>query len=197
MYLSFLTILTANILTSLLHLNLKKTGKLPFLDVKVSRSNGKFSTSVYRKPTFTGLFNNFHSFIPLAYKRSFVSCLLHRIFNLCSSYENFLVRKLLHLNDFPSHMFHGLVRRFLNNIFEPKPTVHTVSQKIVYFCLPFTGSHSREIHNQITRLCDAASPHLNIRYVFRSSTRTSSLYLSFKDKVRKFMRSGAGCSKPV
>ena len=33
------------------------------------------STSVYRKPTFTGLFTNFYSFIPLAYKRSLVSCL--------------------------------------------------------------------------------------------------------------------------
>ena len=41
------------------------------------------------KPTFTCLFTNFHSFVPLAYKRSLVCCLLHRIFHLCSSYENF------------------------------------------------------------------------------------------------------------
>ena len=63
--------------------------KLPFLDIDISRSQGKFSTSVYRKPTFTGLFTNFHSFIPLTYKQCLVSCLIHRIFNLCSSYENF------------------------------------------------------------------------------------------------------------
>ena len=63
---------------------LEKDGKLPFLDIEISRSNGKFSTSVYSKPTFTGLFTHFHSFIPLAYKRSLVSSLLHRIFNLCS-----------------------------------------------------------------------------------------------------------------
>ena len=92
---------------------LEKDGKLPFLDVEIFRSNGKFSTSVYRKPTFTGLFTNFHSFIPLAYKRSLVSCLLHRIFNLCSNYENFhaqleVVRKLFNLNGFPSHMFDHL-----------------------------------------------------------------------------------------
>ena len=120
---------------------LEKDGKLPFLDVEIFRSNGKFSTSVYRKPTFIGLFINFHSFIPLAYKRPLVSCLLHRIFNLCSSYENFHaqledVRKLLNQNSFHSHMFHHLVGRFLNNIFEPKPTFHTVSKKIVHFCLP-------------------------------------------------------------
>ena len=68
---------------------LEKDAKLPFLDVEIFCSNGKFSTSVYRKPTFSGLFTHFHNFIPLAYKRSLFSCLLHRIFNLYSNYENF------------------------------------------------------------------------------------------------------------
>ena len=74
-----------------------------------------------------------------------------------------LFRKLFNLSDF-GH----LIRRFLDNVFEPKPTVHMVPKKIVYFCLPFTGSHSCQIRNQITRLCNAAYPHLNIRFVFRS-----------------------------
>ena len=173
---------------------LEKDGKLPFLDVDITRSNGKFSTSVYRKPTFTGLFTNFHSFIPLAYKRSLISCLLYRIFNLCSSYENFhtqleVIRKLFNLNGFPSHMFDRLVHRFLNKIFEPKPPIHTVPKKVVYFCLPFTGSHSLQIRTQINRLCNAAYPHLNIRFIFRSSKRISSFF-PFKDKVPTFLRSG-------
>ena len=93
---------------------------------------------------------------PLLYS-SLVSCLLHRIFNLCSTYENFhakleVVRKLFNLNGFPSHMFDHLVRRFLDNMFDPKPILYTVPKKIVYFCLPFTGSHSLQIRNQITRL---------------------------------------------
>ena len=72
--------------------------------------------------------------------------------------------------------------------FEPKPPLLTewrVPKKIVYFCLPFTDSHSLQIRTQITRLCSAAYPHLNVRFVFRSSTRISS-----KDKVPKFLRSG-------
>ena len=68
---------------------LEKDGKLPFFDIEISRSNGKFSTSFYCKPTFTGLFTHFHSFIPRAYKCDLVSCLLHRIFNFCSNYDNF------------------------------------------------------------------------------------------------------------
>ena len=51
---------------------LENDGKLPFLDILVERSDSDFSTSVYRKPTFTGLFTNFHSCIPLSFKRGLV-----------------------------------------------------------------------------------------------------------------------------
>ena len=77
------------------HPNIKFTSEigsnntLPFLDVKITRSDRSFSTSVYHKPTFTGLFTNFDSFIPLSYKRSLILFLLHRFFNLCSNHENF------------------------------------------------------------------------------------------------------------
>ena len=174
--------------------DIENNGKLPFLDIDISRSHGKFTTSVYRKPTFTGLFTNFHSFIPLSYKRCLISCLLHRIFNLCSSYENFhaqleIARKLFNLNSFPSHMFDRIVRTFLDNTFNPKPPTLTAAKKIIYFCLPFTGAHSLQIRTQINRLCSAAFPHLNVRFVFRSSTRLSSLF-PFKDKVPKFLKSG-------
>ena len=86
-------------------------------------------------------------------------------------------------------MFDQIVRRFLNNLFKPKPPVLTVPKKTVYFCLLFTGSHSLEIRTQITRLCSAtAYPHLNICFVFRSSTRISSFF-PFKDRIPKFLRS--------
>ena len=86
-------------------------------------------------------------------------------------------------------MFGQLVRHFINNLFEPKPSLLTVPKKIVYFCLPFTGSHSLQIRTQISRRCSAANPHLNVRFVFRSSTCLSSFF-PFKDKVPKFLRSG-------
>ena len=50
---------------------------------------GIFSTSVYRKPTFTGLFTNFDSFIPISYKRGLINTLLFRYFNISSSYAIF------------------------------------------------------------------------------------------------------------
>ena len=43
---------------------------LTFLNVLIGRIQS-FQTSVYRKPTFIGLFINFDSFIPFSFKRGF------------------------------------------------------------------------------------------------------------------------------
>ena len=41
----------------------KKKGNLSFLDVEMSREGNKFITTVYRKPTFSGVYTYFHSFL--------------------------------------------------------------------------------------------------------------------------------------
>ena len=53
---------------------------LPFLDVLVERLDSKFSTSVYRKPTFTGQYLRF----PHKRKINLIGTLLHRSFMICS-----------------------------------------------------------------------------------------------------------------
>ena len=64
-------------------------GSLSFLDVKVFRENDKFDTSVFRKETFTGVYTNFISFIPLEYKFGLVHTLLNFFFNLSSDFLKF------------------------------------------------------------------------------------------------------------
>ena len=46
----------------------EKDGKLSFLEVEVSRQEGHFATTVYRKPTFSGVYTYFESFLPTIYK---------------------------------------------------------------------------------------------------------------------------------
>ena len=46
----------------------EKDGKLSFLDVEVSRQEGHFVKTVYRKPTFSGVYAHFESFLPTIYK---------------------------------------------------------------------------------------------------------------------------------
>ena len=60
-----------------------------FVDVNICRKNIELNASVYKKPTFSGGFTNFKSFIPTVYKFGLVYILLHLCFNVMSSYENF------------------------------------------------------------------------------------------------------------
>ena len=46
----------------------EKDGQIPFLGVNVFHDSGKFVTNVYRKETYTGVYTNFSSFIPLEHK---------------------------------------------------------------------------------------------------------------------------------
>ena len=43
----------------------EKNEKLSFLDIEVSREKRKFLTTVYRKPTFSGVYINFESNIQI------------------------------------------------------------------------------------------------------------------------------------
>ena len=48
---------------------IEENGSLSFLDITITHENNKFVTSVYRKPTFSGVFTNFESFIPEMHER--------------------------------------------------------------------------------------------------------------------------------
>ena len=63
---------------------------MPFLDVKVFHENDKFVTNIYRKETFTGVYTNFSSFIPLEQKLGLVYTLLHCCFYLVTDMSKFL-----------------------------------------------------------------------------------------------------------
>ena len=59
-------------------------GKLPFMDVFVERVTDGFQWSVYRKPTSTGLYVQWDSFVPTSHKINFIRSLTVRAFKICS-----------------------------------------------------------------------------------------------------------------
>ena len=73
------------------HVNIKFTiefeenNVLPFLDVLIKRHNNIFSTSIYRKKTFTGLYTKWDSFTSRKYKVNVIRNLTFRCFRICSS----------------------------------------------------------------------------------------------------------------
>ena len=77
------------------HLNIKffiekeEDGRLPFLDINIFGEYDKFSTNVYRKKTFSGVYTNFKSFIPETYKIGLIKSFLFQYFSLCSDFIKF------------------------------------------------------------------------------------------------------------
>ena len=57
---------------------------LPFLDVKVSRTDESIITSMYRKPTFTGRYTPWDSISATSYEINLVRSLTNRVFRICS-----------------------------------------------------------------------------------------------------------------
>ena len=78
-----------------IHPNIKFTieheenNKLPFLDVLITRENNCFSTSVFRKSTFTGLGSNFYSSRFYHFKLNSIFTLLQRCYCMSSNWFNF------------------------------------------------------------------------------------------------------------
>ena len=91
---------------------------LAFLDVNICIDCSTLSTNVYRKPTHTGLFLNYHAVAPLAWKKGLIMCLLHRAKLICSSplilsSEINNLKKMFMNNCYPAHFFDKIVENFM------------------------------------------------------------------------------------
>ena len=73
---------------------IEENNTLPFLDVLVKKESRCFSTRLYRKKTFTGLYTDFASLAPNKYKINLVTVLIYHAFHICSTYKLFM-RKFL------------------------------------------------------------------------------------------------------
>ena len=104
---------------------IEENNSISFLDIKVSRVNNSFSKNIYRKVTFSGVFTNFESFIPIYYKSNLVFTLSFRAFKLCSNFELFH-QKILNLKDifkrngYPGNFVNACIKRYLDYAFIDK-----------------------------------------------------------------------------
>ena len=161
--------------------------KLSFLDVTVNRINNIFETSLFRKPSFTGLGSNFFSFCPLIFKVNALKTLLYRAFHICSSYQALhleltFLTKYFCQNSFPNKLVSYHIRQFLWKQYDNKPKLHTVAKKEKFIVLPYLGYVSDKMKAELAVIFTKFLPHLNIRITFNNSKTIGSLF-RLKDKL--------------
>ena len=166
----------------------ENVGSLSFLDVKICCKNGKFVTSVYRKPTFSGVFTNYESFIPTYQKRGLLHTLLHRSFSICCDH----LKTILIKNNYPLNFIDTCIKSFLNKLYTPKVMVPNVPKRNVFVKLPFLGSTSFQIRKKLQKLFSDKLTSCNLKIIFTSPVRVKNFF-TFKDKLSKMLLSGLVC----
>ena len=166
---------------------IEKDDKLSFLDVKVSRleNSDNFITSLYRKETFSGVFTNFFSFIPLKYKAGLIFTLLFRAFVISSSSDKFhnevsYLRCVLHRNAYPFEFIDTCIATFLNN--RHRDVLTTVKKRTVCIMLTYIGKVSLEIRNRLRKFVNTHLKNCELNIVFKSGRRLRSVF-RFKDTM--------------
>ena len=171
----------------------ERNNSLPFLDLRIFRQNNKLVTTVYRKPTFSGLGTSFFSNIPFLYKLNSIRTLIHRAYNLSSTYQSFtneldFIRNFFSNNGFPDNIFHDVCNKFLNKIYSSTSIVATVPKKVIFLSLPYYTKNCSESAKALNKKLSIHFPHLDIRFSLTNKFTIASLF-PFKDRLPADCRS--------
>ena len=167
----------------------EQNNTLPFLDIEVIRSDTEFSTGIYRKPTFSGVYSNYGSFMPTEYKYGMITTLLYRSFEIVSDYvklDNEIVnlKNILKRNRYPDGFINKVIFMFSHKKFTPKkPVIHTVPKKRVRIILPYLGQTSRTIRTKLRNLFRMI-PSCRLEIIYQTTYRMGNLF-RFKDCLSK------------
>ena len=140
------------------------------LDIKITRHNQQFKTSVYRKSTFSGVFTHYESYVDQTYNKSLIDTLLFRCFSICSDYTSFHLevknlREILKWNSYPSRIIEQSIRSFLKKLHVPKKVIPTVPKKELFIVLPSLGMLSSNLKRKLRTCFKSSLPHCNTNII--------------------------------
>ena len=133
------------------------------------------STSVYRKPTNTGLLLHFHSHVDCRYKTSILRTMVDRAYHLSSTKELFeleckelrsIFSKLKYPNELGDSTILSFIKSKLSNVSSPPPVVPV--EQPVRILLPFKDQKSADVlRKQLNNLSNRIGTSLQPIYTSR------------------------------
>ena len=172
----------------------EKSNKMSSLGVQIIRDDKTFTTSVYRKPTFSGVYTHFDSFLSSSYKFSTVYTLVYRCFRICSSWtklhnELVCLKETFLKNGYPEDFINKCFKKFMDNIHVVKETTLTVEKKPLVLVLPYLGSISLQTRTKLKKSLKNILNCCKLQIVFKDKTRLGNNF-HFKDQIPKDLTSG-------
>ena len=172
----------------------EKDGKLSFLDVEVSRQEGHFVTSVYRKPTFSGVYIHFESFFPTIYKFGMIYTLVYCYFKICSDWTKFheelnFLKQIFLKNGYPQSFIDNCFKTFLDKLFIKSPERSKVEKKTLILSLSYLGNISVQTRTKLKKPFKGILSCCKLQIVFKSQRKLANMF-RFKDRLPYDLVSG-------
>ena len=177
----------------------EENGRLNFLDCTLNKVmyGNVFSLifSVFRKPTFTNLGMNFHSFTFYNFKLNNIRTLLHRAFEISSNWhilhnELQFLKGYFEKNGYPNELINKMIRSFLGKKIIPKQAKLTVSKMPLYHNIPFVNNYTcHYIVKVLGTFLSKSYPQVNFNFVFSNTSRIQNL-TKHKEKMPTTLDSG-------
>ena len=172
----------------------KKNGKLSFLHTEVSREKGKFVMTLYKKPTFSGLYTHFESFLPTIYKFGMVYTLAYHCFKICPDWTKFheelsFLKQIFKKNEYPLSFIGNCFKTFDVKLFIKRPQLITVEKKTLFLSLPYLGEISLQTRTKLRKSLKGLLNSCKLQIVFKSQRKLSNLF-RFKDRLPYDLVSG-------
>ncbi|PFX12560.1 hypothetical protein AWC38_SpisGene23460 [Stylophora pistillata] len=134
-------------------MEIAENNKLPFLGMMIEKNGCHLTTSVYHKPTDTGLLLHYQSHVDQRYKRSLLNTMLNRAYRLSSTKESF-TKECQHLKrmftklKYPVKLINSAIAWYTSSTIQSRhetPTeLDAATQKPVRITLPFKDQKSAD-----------------------------------------------------
>ena len=166
---------------------LSNDNKIPFLDVLVDASGGDLITSVYRKPTDTGVCLNGGSECTETYKNSVIRAYIFRALKLSSTWNHFHrelvhIRQMLINNGYTNRAFDNIVNRTMEK-YVSQTGLHSEQQQTIklYFHNTFHAQYKKDekqIKDIISRNCRTIDNAYKLQVIiYYRNLKTSSMVM--------------------
>ena len=171
--------------------------KMSFLDFNVICEQVKFATNAYRKPSFSGVYTHFDSFLPNTYKIGMIYTLVNRCFRICSNWSNIhppliLLREIFQKNSYPGNFIDRCFKLFLNRTQILKGKVPTVEKKSPQLFFPYLGNISLKIRTKFQKSIKGVLNCCKLQVIIKNQNKLCNNF-RFKDPVPKILTSGVVC----
>jgi hypothetical protein len=176
------------------HSNLRFTieheneNKLPFLDTCVNRRDDRYTTTIYRKKTFTGVYLNWTSMTSRKYKIGLIRCLADRIWKICTEEEiretELSKLKLILIgNDYPEDIIDRTIMKYRESKTKPIETPPPEKPVKHFLKLPYAGRKSDDFAFRLKNLVTKNFPLVEFNVAFQTPMNIGKFF-PFKDNVK-------------